>query len=250
MKARVDNAASADWAVLAKTDETVADAEPAHTSAGISAQDNLAFMAVARRKWAGHLGASWAKLARVKKSGDSARIVEAANDCLSLYSSEQRLEKLIHAVADQPPEVFWPVWLNTWSVVDRVADLQPYLPALFKRKGPAHQFFDDGMRAMLEALPGVVTVYRGCDRRFIEGIAWTTDYAVAEYFARGGRYGRPRDPVIATGKIAKASADLFYVVVERNEAEIVCKPTIVEVEVFTKLDWPAHRTLKTLETQF
>ncbi len=137
-------------------------------------------MAVARRKWAGHLGASWAKLARVKKSGDSARIVEAANDCLSLYSSEQRLEKLIHAVADQPPEVFWPVWLNTWSVVDRVADLQPYLPALFKRKGPAHQFFDDGMRAMLEALPGVVTVYRGCDRRFIEGIAWTTDYAVAD----------------------------------------------------------------------
>jgi hypothetical protein len=146
--------------------------------------------------------------------------------------------RLLRAVWDQPPEVFWPVWLSTWSSVDLVADLQLHLPALFKLKGPAHPFFDDAMRAMFDALPDVVTVYRECDRRFIEGIASTTDYAVAEHFARGGRYGAPRDPVIATGQIAKSSADLFYIVDERNESEIVCKPTIVQVEAFTKLIGP------------
>jgi hypothetical protein len=205
-------------------------------------QVNLADrMAAARRKYAGHRAASWAKLARAKASGDTSRIIEAAEHCVYYCSSEQRLVKVLRAVDDQPPEVFWPVWLNNWSCVDRVADLHFCLPALFKLKGPAHPFFDSDKRAMFDALPDTVIVYRGCDRRFTnDGVAWTTEHTVAEYFARGGRYGRPCDPVIATAQITKASADLFYVAPERDEAEIVCKPTIVKVESFTKLDWVAH----------
>jgi hypothetical protein len=87
-------------------------------------------MALARRRRAGQVGASWAKLARAKASGDTARIIEPADHCMLLCSSEQRLLKLLRAVGDQPPEVFWPVWLKTWSAVDFIADWQPKLPSL------------------------------------------------------------------------------------------------------------------------
>jgi len=99
----------------------------------------------------------------------------------------------------------------------------------------------------------MVTVYCGCDREHIDGVAWTTSKKVAGYFATGGRYGRPDDPVIVTGKIKKCSPDFFFLRGESGEQEIVCDPKVIRVEEYEgpfvgdgyKSPWAASSTSKT-----
>jgi hypothetical protein len=92
-------------------------------------------------------------------------------------------------------------------------------------------------KARFDSLPDVVTVYRGCDEAFRDGVSWTTDREVAERFAAGGRYGRPSRPVIVTGRIEKYSPHFYYCDDTRCESEIVCTPTIVDKEPYSG-PWP------------
>jgi len=140
---------------------------------------------------------------------------------------------MLKAIADQPPEIFWPLWLFNWSHIDYCADLHWDVYDVLKRKGSAQPYLDDDSMARFLALPKMVTVYRGCDREYVDGVAWTTSKKVAGYFATGGRYGRPIDPVIATGKIGKCSPDFFFPNGDRNEQEIVCYPKVIHVEEYT-----------------
>ena len=81
-----------------------------------------------------------------------------------------------------------------------------------------------------------MTVYRGCDALLVHGVSWTANRAAAAYFATGGRYGRPRDPVIVTGQIDKWSSDFYYCSEhggDDTEAEIVCSPVILKVDECT-----------------
>jgi hypothetical protein len=67
--------------------------------------------------------AGWAKLRPAKISGDAARIKKCTGDCISWCDSEDRLPNMLKAIADQPPEIFWPLWLDHWSAIDHCADL-------------------------------------------------------------------------------------------------------------------------------
>ena len=86
-------------------------------------------------------------------------------------------------------------------------------------------------RARFQALPETVTVYRGCNSEYVDGVSWSTSKKVAGYFASGGRYGRPDDPVIATGKIERCWPDFYFLSGdERGEEEIVCLPEVICVD--------------------
>jgi hypothetical protein len=193
--------------------------------------------AARKRTVAAKVAGLWSALARAKKSGNKHRVIRAVEKCLLCCSSEQRLVRLILAVADQPPEIFWPVWLDHWSHIDYSGELHHYLPSIFKRQGSALPHMRDEAKAKFDSLPDVVTVYRGCDEQFKDGVSWTTDRKVAGYFAAGGRYGRPSRPVIVTGRIEKYSPDFYYCNDARNEAEIVCTPAIEKVEPYFR-PWP------------
>lgn len=79
-----------------------------------------------------------------------------------------------------------------------------YLPALFKSKGPARPFYDADTEIYFQGdLPDELTVYRGCDERFIRGVSWTLKHEIAKYFAAGGPHGEPLNPAIVTGKVIK-----------------------------------------------
>ncbi|MGA8698066.1 MAG: hypothetical protein WB689_30385 [Xanthobacteraceae bacterium] len=178
--------------------------------------------------------AGWAKLRHAKISGDAERIKKCASDSISFCDSEDRLVYMLKAIADQPPEIFWPLWLDHWSAIDHCADLHWHVHNVLKSKGSAQPYLDEESMARFLALPKTVTVYRGCDREHIDGVAWTTSKQVAGYFATGGRYGRPDDPVIATGKIEKCSPDFFFPSgSEQGEQEIVCSPKVIRVEEYT-----------------
>ena len=194
--------------------------------------------------WRSMVAGRWSALARAKKSRDKVRIIRAADKCIYSCNSEQRLQWMIRAVADQPPEIFWPVWLDNWSMVDYSGGLHWYLPGIFERHGSALPFLSEEAKARFDNLPDVVTVYRGCHELLKRGVSWTTNRQVAAYFASGGRYGRPSHPVIVTGRIEKHSLDFYFCDDTRSEAEIVCTPTIEKVELFTG-PWPSDSDYRT-----
>src|SRR3974377_1536784 len=53
----------------------------------------------------------WARLRHAKISGDAERIKAAASKCIAWCDSEDRLLNMLKAIGDQPPEIFWPLWL-------------------------------------------------------------------------------------------------------------------------------------------
>lgn len=149
---------------------------------------------------------------------------------LMLFSSFERVQALLEATYSEPADVFWPVFINSWQVCDGTRAWRKVLiDVLVHRRSqqPAWQFLPDGDRAFLDTLSWPLTVYRGCGRRHIRGISWTTDRIKAEYFARGGRLGRQHDPVIATAQVKKAG--VFFVLQGRRESEIVLDPYAVRL---------------------
>jgi hypothetical protein len=201
-----------------------------------TAEDRLEYARI-RRQWAAKVAGHWSALARAKKSGNKDRIINCSEACLNLCGSFNRLVGMIRSVADQPPEIFWPVWLRHWSMIDGGGQYQSYMPDLFKRKGSAHPYLEDDAKSYFESLPDTVSVYRGCDERFKDGVSWTASRKVAEFFAAGGRCGRPRHPVVVIGRIGKQSPDFYYCDDGRSEAEIICTPIIEKIEPYTG-PWP------------
>jgi hypothetical protein len=176
------------------------------------------------------VASNWAELKRAKQSGDIERISKAISEITSLCQSEERLERLIFATGDTVPEVFWPAWLMNWASVDHSAEFHEMLLRLFRSKGSAVPFIGGDERKRYESLPDEIIVYRGCGYKFAKGVSWTTNKEVATFFATGGRYGPPVDPVILTGKVKKHSRNFFWCESRRREAEIVCAPRIIKTE--------------------
>jgi hypothetical protein len=71
--------------------------------------------------------------------------------------------------------------------------------------------------AFYDALPPVVPIWRGCEFGRARGISWTTDWAIAEKFARGVRCIN-KWPTLASAKIPKQH--IFGIFVRRQESEI------------------------------
>jgi hypothetical protein len=155
---------------------------------------------------------------------------------LSYLSSEAVIGEMISLIAEEPPEIFWPIFAEQWPRCDAAWEWSDVLVLLFQRVGPCpmnYYYADVGFQIDGEFykdfwrdVPEQLTVYRGAARSRIEGaISWTTDKRVAENFARGHRGIPVHDPVIATATIDKADIATN----ERNESEVLCLPRIVSV---------------------
>jgi hypothetical protein len=75
-------------------------------------------------------------------------------------------------------------------------------------------------------------VYRGFSGTHYSGLSWTTKLSTAALFAyRGGCLGRKA--AIAVGTISKRDPKLYFPTQNRGEYEIVCRPTLIDVEMHT-----------------
>jgi hypothetical protein len=145
--------------------------------------------------------------------------------CLRFANSVSRLPELLKFLADATPDVFWRLFMRLWSDFDKTWAHQDELLDLLRRNAQLESpclFFDKKQAAFYDALPPVVTIYRGCSRAAALGLAWTIDQALAERFARGHRKIPVPDPVIVSAKIHRDA--ILGVFTERNEAEIVVDP--------------------------
>ena len=68
------------------------------------------------------------------------------------------------------------------------------------------------------SLPNTVTIYRGCDRRYLTGICWSLDRRVAEDFPFFPR-NPAKTPVLITANVPKRK--IAAVILDRGEAEVV-----------------------------
>jgi hypothetical protein len=159
--------------------------------------------------------------------------IKAAYTFLSYLSSEAVIGEMVRLIAQEPPEVFWPIFVAQWPRCDAAFDWSDLLVMMFRRVGPCPlKHVKDAN--FWSSLPAKVTVYRGASRsRIDDAISWTTSKRVAGQFARGHRFITVPDPVIATATITKAN--IWLATNERNESEVLCLPRIVNVRPATGL---------------
>jgi hypothetical protein len=141
-------------------------------------------------------------------------------------NSEDRAEMMLDLTQIVESEVFWKVFHRCWSVCDDTWDLNDELIECLSfhyAQDYAWLHMDPEQRTFYEALPEIVTVFRGCSKERIRGVSWTTDGAVAQGFARGHRGMPPPDPVVAQARIPRS--EIFTVLVDREESELVLNPS-------------------------
>lgn len=145
-------------------------------------------------------------------------------------SSADRAGVMCKLVVANPPEVFWPVFQDTWLSCDDTWEwsraivhmLRQNGSAAFGNTGRAREFMDAENAAFFDDLPDIVAIFRGCSRDRVRAVSWSTDRSVAEKFAHGHRWIRVPNPVIACAVVPKEA--IFTVFTDRNESELIVDP--------------------------
>jgi hypothetical protein len=113
-----------------------------------------------------------------------------------------------------------------WSICDCTWKVRELLLHQLKSASAeicATAYFSDASRIFFESLPTDITVFRGCSRERINGLSWTTEAVVARNFAHGHRGIRASEPVLVTATVKKKN--IFAVITDRTENEVVCDPS-------------------------
>jgi hypothetical protein len=109
-------------------------------------------------------------------------------------SSHIRTDMLMETTMVAPAEIFWPAFIEQWASCDagswRWSTILLRQFRRFRDTGkPATQFLDPADELQKKdldfysGLPNLVEVWRGADRRTLRCFSWTTNPAVAEFFA-------------------------------------------------------------------
>lgn len=157
----------------------------------------------------------------------------AARACLTYANSYTRLPTLLALWRGGGVE-HWD-WLallgEEWSVCDNIGEHADALledtPFADLADDPAalrHRFMDADELRQFDALPEVVTIYRGCYAANKWGLSWSLDRAMAERFPTLHRYRQDGQALLVTARIAKDR--IIALKGDRGEAEIIAvRPT-------------------------
>lgn len=125
-------------------------------------------------------------------------------------------------------------WLATlgeyWSVSDNLFEWDKHLRRLLPGRTTL-LMMDKDERAAWQALPDVVTVYRGCSEVNLTGLSWSLSRDIAAKFPTQSRYMPPRgfEPLLVTGEVAKGR--IIAVNLSRDEQEVITlHPRVTRVE--------------------
>jgi hypothetical protein len=105
-----------------------------------------------------------------------------------------------------------------WSTCDNIREYRRDLKARMGIVGPLRAMMTHDETAAYDALPDVVSCYRGCDASITVGASWSLDWHVANSFPFLSRYKIP-SPVVVTATVKKNR--ILAVKLCRDEAEII-----------------------------
>lgn len=143
---------------------------------------------------------------------------EEADEKLIFEDSYSRL----HAIFFMYRQMQHNEWLKLlgeyWSVCDNIATIRTALKSRIGTVGPIAEMMDNEEQAAYDALPDIVTIYRGCGKKNIAGASWSLDRDIAARFPFLVRY-KAREPLLVTAKVKKSN--ILAVKLDRNELEII-----------------------------
>lgn len=140
---------------------------------------------------------------------------------LKFCNSYTRLEAVVSLFGTMPTSQWWMVFGEEWSCCDNIRSWVYWLNSKFRQHSRLRlNMMDTKNRAAYDALPDVLTVYRGCYKHNMAGMSWTLDRNMAVNFPSLLRY-RSYDgeqPLLLTMTILRN--EVVYLN-DREEQEIV-----------------------------
>ena len=140
---------------------------------------------------------------------------------------------LIHAWIDLPCESsdrdYWECFRWVFVGIENIQKSFWSMMMGSPRPGKDKWLMNKADRAFLASLPDEVTVYRGCSVNKANSLSWTTNPETAQWFANRFNFKSDyfdKDCCVVTGTIAKA--DIFAVILERDEITLICDPAKVK----------------------
>ena len=169
-----------------------------------------------------------------------AALIDAIGNRTPLCNSHERAGVMVSMLYLEPPEIFWPVFMDTWPICDDSWYYSGIVLGMMRDHKPALEYMPPEIRAAYDALPDLVEVWRGTDRKRVRNFSWTMKSEKAEFFAVHRRGAPFPNPVVAHAFIPKEH--VFYADNGRNEAEVVLDPRrlrklTVESAAHLALEW-------------
>ena len=154
-----------------------------------------------------------------KKDLDTALAEKNFNRVIYLHERPYRLQAFIEIAPRLSDTKYWSILSGIWTDTENQwQNLEQWKELLSANRPDRHYLMDESEVQLLNSLPELVTIYRGCVKGLNEdGLSWTLDKAKAEFFAN--RFGR--EGIILEREIPKS--DIIAVLTGRGESEVICE---------------------------
>lgn len=142
-----------------------------------------------------------------------------AAEVLTFQDSYSRMNVMLHMFGEfKNSSVWYRLVGDFWSICDLISLYREPLQAFLPKQGPVVEMMTKKELAAYEALPEVVTIYRGCGKKNRRGPSWSLDKDVASKFPFLNRY-QVAEPMLLTAKVHKSQ--ILAVKLCRQEAEVI-----------------------------
>ncbi|MDA0345365.1 MAG: hypothetical protein O3C54_05325 [Proteobacteria bacterium] len=138
------------------------------------------------------------------------------------FDKHERLQAF-HTVKDsiRKPKQYWALFSGIWSNSESIYQNNHIIADVLTKEALAKKehlhMMDKTERKKFDALPDILTIYRGCWQENRQGFSWTLDKKTALWFAN--RIETGNSPILLSGKVTKDK--VFALLLGRNENEIV-----------------------------
>ena len=154
-----------------------------------------------------------------KKDLEIALAEKNFNRVVYLHERPYRLQaftQISHHLSDTK---YWSILSGIWTDTENQwQNLEQWKELLSANRSSRHYLMDESEVQLLNSLPELVTIYRGCVKGLNEnGLSWTLDKAKAEFFAN--RFSK--EGIILEREIPKS--DIIAVLTGRGESEVICE---------------------------
>lgn len=131
---------------------------------------------------------------------------------LSIEDARQALARTDHSYSrmDKLAALFFQMSVRDWHVVlgeewnccDNISSYRLLLRRLLPQKGPVAGMMTREERAVYDALPERLTIYRGCGPSNVVGVSWSLAREAAAKFPLLDSYREPH-PLLITGTVSR-----------------------------------------------
>jgi hypothetical protein len=115
-------------------------------------------------------------------------------------------------------EQLFDILRDEWTSFHNISNSLEELGDIFPLYGPVRAMMTSEENAAYDALPARVPVYRGCDANWLEGVSWSLNKKVANWFAFYA-LTQAQDPTLMTASVEKEF--VLAIKLGRGEEEII-----------------------------